>query len=771
MPGRDGFLDAIRAVAVIRVVTWHTYGWAPITWVVAAVPAMFFVSGHLLARSFERRSPRVVVADRLRRLLIPYWLFGLVAWSVMAAARQLEHTPETALPWGSLIWWVLPFNDPHGSVWEAGWLAQPLWYVRCLLWLLVLSPLLYRAARRAPRLLIAVLVAATLALEIVYRNGTWDDEAVPNALWRAGDISLYAVFLVLGFVHSRSGEVARGRAFTAALLAVPLALGVALVARPQDGIVNNSHILHLVVGGGWLAVALALRAPIARLASTRGASAVVRGIGRRSLSIYLWHTAAVITTWHLVVRLAPLPRGVYSVLLGLGTVAGTLALVAVVGHVEDLAARRAPMALPRRPVLVRATAPVLGIALFALAAGVLLPDTAERDRPFLAAPLTLAGTFAASTSGASSAATTASTSAESPASPRIPSRAPRVRVAEPQAAATVSSTLPGASTSAVAADDPEPGSDAASPSAEADGLQAEADGLQGVLNRWQSSYGSSGLVVGVSRPGSWEWIGSPYDGGAGGSFDIESVTKTVTAAAAWLLVADGVLDVEGPLPAIDGLPELAARGLTLRQLLEHRSGIPDYHNLESPESLDEQPAVTVVRNALAADSVFAPGGGQDYSSTNYLLVGLVIEARTGRPLDDVLWGRVLDPVGVGAMFSRAGSSIYWPGGGAGGLITDMSGMLAWGSALLRDHQPVGEATWTRMSQLDPNTALGAGAMGLCPCQGGFFWVGHTGGTTALFYDRSDNVLIALRIANGIWGAFEDPFVELVESLRITALSL
>jgi len=29
--GRDLFLDAIRAVAVIRVVTWHTYGWAPIT--------------------------------------------------------------------------------------------------------------------------------------------------------------------------------------------------------------------------------------------------------------------------------------------------------------------------------------------------------------------------------------------------------------------------------------------------------------------------------------------------------------------------------------------------------------------------------------------------------------------------------------------------------------------------------------------------------------------------------------------------------------------
>ena len=95
-PARDGFLDAVRAIAVVRVVTWHTYGWAPITWVVAAVPAMFFVSGHLLARSFARRPARIVVADRLRRLLIPYWLFGLVAWLVMVGARRLEHTPETA---------------------------------------------------------------------------------------------------------------------------------------------------------------------------------------------------------------------------------------------------------------------------------------------------------------------------------------------------------------------------------------------------------------------------------------------------------------------------------------------------------------------------------------------------------------------------------------------------------------------------------------------------------------------------------------------------
>ena len=40
----------------------------------------------------------------------------------------------------------------------------------------------------------------------------------------------------------------------------------------------------------------------------------------------------------------------------------------------------------------------------------------------------------------------------------------------------------------------------------------------------------------------------------------------------------------------------------------------------------------------------------------------------------------------------------------------------------------------------------------------------------MFYDQRDNVLIAVRIANGIWGRFEDPFAELVESLRQAALA-
>ena len=75
-PGRDLFLDTVRAVAIFRVVTWHAYGWAPISGSCQPLPAMIFVSGHLFAKSASRRPVGEVVRDRLRRLLIPLWVFA-----------------------------------------------------------------------------------------------------------------------------------------------------------------------------------------------------------------------------------------------------------------------------------------------------------------------------------------------------------------------------------------------------------------------------------------------------------------------------------------------------------------------------------------------------------------------------------------------------------------------------------------------------------------------------------------------------------------------
>ena len=46
----------------------------------------------------------------------------------------------------------MPLTDPAGSSWEGGWLSSPLWYLRTLLWILLLAPVGLWLLRRAPRL-------------------------------------------------------------------------------------------------------------------------------------------------------------------------------------------------------------------------------------------------------------------------------------------------------------------------------------------------------------------------------------------------------------------------------------------------------------------------------------------------------------------------------------------------------------------------------------------------------------------------------------------
>src|SRR5918998_1998454 len=103
--GRETFLDVVRAVAIVRVIAWHAFGLAAITYVVAAMPAMFFVTGSLLAKSLGRRSTRTVLVDRFRRLLIPLWAFGLVAWLAMALVAIWSNDP---LPLHQALAWIFP---------------------------------------------------------------------------------------------------------------------------------------------------------------------------------------------------------------------------------------------------------------------------------------------------------------------------------------------------------------------------------------------------------------------------------------------------------------------------------------------------------------------------------------------------------------------------------------------------------------------------------------------------------------------------------------
>lgn len=776
---RDLFLDAVRAVAVIRVVTWHAYGWAPITWFVSAVPAMVFVSGHLFAKSAGSRPVGDVVRDRLRRLLIPYWAFAASAWLIMAGAHVVTRTPETDLPLRSIPAWILPLNDPRGSVWEGGWLAQPLWYLRVLLLLLLTAPVLWRAARRFPQLTIATLLTATIVLEIAELRTNWHPSWAPYLLWKLGDYTLYATFFAFGIAHFHGRPMSAGRSARLAVLTAVLGIGWAITSPPQDWVVNNSHIVHFFIGTAWLSLAFASRAAITTFVERRAVNSVVRGIGRRSLTIYLWHSAAAITTWHLLVEFAPLPRGVHSVGIAAGTIVITMAAVTIFGRLEDRAAGRVSptaraanqmrdTAPPHRPL--RWLSTVAGIAVLGACAAYTLPpawDEGHRDQS-AGRGNALAFGIPEDTAGASD---------PRPQPPRVPSQAPRRPTFERTNAGSPTTTI---SRAPITLPLPPASGGAAEPTAPRESWTPEtspvddelAAALDDAVDRWTTTWGVDGIRIAVARPGVFGWktaIGIDWDGtdlDVSQPFDIESITKTFTAALIWQMADRGELDVDTTVDVLSGVPDWPAQTYTVRQLLEHRSGLPDYHD-NSAFAPDDLPPI----ERAITSSLFAPYiGGQAYASTNYLVLGRYVEDLTGQSLDTLLRTRLLQPAGIDARYKRAPATMEAPGGGAAGITTNLSGLLVWGESLLRRHVSLRDEVWSQMSTLDEFSSLGAGLYGYCPCsfddRGLPAWqrIGHSGGTTSLQYDGGRDLLFAYQVPQGVWGANTIPLELLLETL-------
>ena len=175
-------------------------------------------------------------------------------------------------------------------------------------------------------------------LELAELRTNWHPSWAPFLLWKLGDYTLYATFFAFGIAHFHGRPMSPGRSARLAVLSAVVGIGWAITSPPQDWVVNNSHILHFFIGAAWLSLAFAARASITAFAERRAVNTIVRGIGRRSLTIYLWHSAAAITTWHLLVEFAPLPPGVHSLGIAAGTIVITAAAVTIFGRLEDRAA-------------------------------------------------------------------------------------------------------------------------------------------------------------------------------------------------------------------------------------------------------------------------------------------------------------------------------------------------------------------------------------------------------------------------------------------------
>ena len=713
---RDAFLDVVRGVATLRVVVWHMYGFAVISYFVAAIPAMFFVSGSLFGASLMRRPWRTVVLDRFRRVLIPLWLFAASAWVLMLTT---VGTGAVRIPWARVAPWVFPLVDPHGLGALGAWVASPLWFLRMLTWLLLLSPVILWGITRYGGRVVVLGPLLVLACEWAGREHSVHVASIPRLWWYVGEVGLYGTFFAVGLLHCRT----QFRAVSVrhwVLMAVAfgtLAAGWRLTQPVPDGIVNNAQPLHMLIGAMWLSIAFAARGPITRFAARPRPHHAVTALSRRSFTIYLWHCLVIYAVLQFLEQhgspVSWINDAVYPILVVIGLAAVTVA----VGWIEDVAAGRRPSLAPvsigsARNMMVVSIVVVLTIATALVA---IEPwNTARAGSHAVADVYT----------------------------PRLPSQQP---------------PLP----SFV----PEDLSKPAVPVATGGTIARLPAAMSTLMTTFQQAQHAPGVAIAArSFTNGLTWAGAVGDTLEGApmavddQIDIASVTKMFTATLVMQAVDQGLIDLDAPLPHLDAVPWFPYTDvLTPRLLLEHRSGLVDYRDTDVWHI---EPAwVTTPSDAVAASGsaplLFEPGTQVGYSSVNYLVLGLLLEQVTGRSYDDLLTEDLLVPLGL-TQTTHAESEPGTPRGGAAGIESTLPDLLGAADGLLKRHASISSGSWAAMNTLDVFTGVGAGIAGYCPCTVAadgthkFFALGFTGSSTFVVYVPTLDIAVAIQVGDDLW---------------------
>jgi D-alanyl-D-alanine carboxypeptidase len=276
--------------------------------------------------------------------------------------------------------------------------------------------------------------------------------------------------------------------------------------------------------------------------------------------------------------------------------------------------------------------------------------------------------------------------------------------------------------------------------------------------------GAYGITFAAVRDGQLLWsgaVGRQRDGVTALAPDdplvIGSVTKTFVAATILQLVEEGRIDLDAALR--EYLPSMSAisRKITIRQLLDHTSGLADVFNDTTKKGIEDHPehawTTAEVFKTLHAPW-YQPGEGWAYANTNYYLLGLVIERITGSSLAGELQARFLGPLGLshtrllsgapddGGPLSPAWATIFWA---SGAMTASAADLARWGDALY-DGAVLSDASDEAMIKLNRDD-YGLGSQRIeVPGATGY---GHTGMlntyTTMLLYLPKQDVTVTLLV--------------------------
>lgn len=164
-------------------------------------------------------------------------------------------------------------------------------------------------------------------------------------------------------------------------------------------------------------------------------------------------------------------------------------------------------------------------------------------------------------------------------------------------------------------------------------------------------------------------------------YKVASNSKQFAAASILLLQEDGKLSLNDPVAKF--LPDLTrAKDITIRQLLSHTAGYRDYYPLDyvAPFMAKDTTADEILTKWAKTDLDFEPGSRWQYSNTNYVAVGRIIEKVSGQSLMAFLRTRILDTLGMKTAIDV--TSTNWS-------AADPIGYLHYGAGPLRPALPEG----------------------------------------------------------------------------------
>lgn len=146
------------------------------------------------------------------------------------------------------------------------------------------------------------------------------------------------------------------------------------------------------------------------------------------------------------------------------------------------------------------------------------------------------------------------------------------------------------------------------------------------------------------------------------SFQLASVSKVITSTAVLMLVDKGLIDIHKDIKTY--LPDVPYQNITVENLLEHRSGLPNYvyvaeNYWDKTKAFSNKDIIPLFKQRVLQTS-FSPGKRYQYSNTNYALLALMVEKVSKMPYAEYLQKYIFIPLGMKNSFAlNMNDSAQW----------------------------------------------------------------------------------------------------------------